>query len=49
MTREPARCVAPVDGDLLCGAPATEERTIEDIVCPLCAAHAAEIDDDTAN
>lgn len=41
------RCVAPLDddGDRLCGAPATEERVVEeDLVCPLCAAHAREYD-----
>lgn len=41
------RCVAPVDcGSHLCGLPATEERVIEGVVCPLCAEHAAEIDRD---
>lgn len=42
----PQRCVAPVDnGDgRLCGADATVEHTIEGIVMPLCAEHAAELD-----
>ncbi len=34
--------------ELLCGEPATTERTAEGIVCPLCAAHAAELDEDRA-
>lgn len=45
--REPKRCIAPIDDEgHLCGAPATEERVIEDLVCPLCAEHAAEVDED---
>lgn len=44
MTR---RCIAPLDdGDALCGAPATTTRSVEDLDCALCAAHAAEIDHD---
>lgn len=30
--------------ELLCGEPATTERVAEGLACPLCAAHAAEID-----
>lgn len=46
----PARCVAPVDGGedagvlVLCGDPAVTTRTMEGIECPLCAAHAQELD-----
>lgn len=51
-----ARCVAPLgDADAetpleqiqICGEPATEVREVEGIACPLCAAHAAEIDAET--
>jgi hypothetical protein len=42
--------VAPLSGalltDALCGAPATAERTVEGLVCPLCAEHAAELDEE---
>ncbi len=50
--RRGARCIAPL-GDVhdddplaadLCGAPATTTRTADGLRCPLCAAHAAEID-----
>lgn len=30
--------------EFLCGEPATTERVVEGLACPLCAAHAAEID-----
>jgi len=30
----------------LCGAPATTERLVDGVRCPLCAQHAAEYDDD---
>ncbi len=42
-----ARCIAPMSDDVdprLCGAPATEERDVEGLVCALCAKHAAEMD-----
>jgi Zn finger protein HypA/HybF involved in hydrogenase expression len=42
-------CIAPVDDDgHLCGKPATTQRTIEDLLCPLCEEHADEIDNDRA-
>lgn len=46
--RDVPRCIAPIgtrsDGtEVLCGEPATAERTVEGLVCPLCAEHAAEI------
>jgi hypothetical protein len=38
------------DGDALkaplCGEPATTTRVVEGLVCPLCAAHAKEFDED---
>lgn len=50
MTSEAARCVAPVDENgHLCGEPATEERVVGGLVCPLCPEHAAEIDDENSN
>jgi hypothetical protein len=33
--------------ELLCGEPATTERVAEGLACPLCAAHAAELDDES--
>lgn len=44
MTAESPRCVAPLDdaGERLCAAPATAERTVEGLVMPLCAEHAAD-------
>ena len=48
--RTERRCIAPVgDGDALCGAPATEERIVDDLVCALCAEHAAELDAELAD
>lgn len=46
MSPAASRCVAPLDdaGERLCGRPATERRTVEGIVMPLCAEHAAEFD-----
>jgi hypothetical protein len=43
------RCIAPVsdDDETLCGQPATTDRVVEGLVCPLCAEHAAEIDRET--
>ena len=39
------RCVAPIDEiGTLCGAPAEAERIVEGVVCPLCAKHAEELD-----
>jgi hypothetical protein len=45
---EGPRCVAPL-GDVgrLCGEDAVTERLVEGILCPLCAAHAAELDEET--
>ena len=48
-----ASCVTPTDTlasgeERLCGLPATTERTVEGLVCPLCAGHAAEIDRERA-
>lgn len=42
------RCVAPLDDEAreLCGQPATTERTVEDVVMPLCGEHAAELDEE---
>lgn len=48
-------CIAPT-GDVgdsleatpLCGRPATTERLVEGVRCPLCALHAAEYDADLA-
>ena len=48
------RCVAPlndsddVDADVLCGKKATSYRFVDPVICPLCTAHAAEWDADTA-
>ncbi len=47
-----ATCIAPLgdvpedslEGVALCGKPATTARVVEGLRCPLCAAHAAEID-----
>ena len=41
-----ALCIAPLDDDgyTLCGKPATTTRVVEDLKCPLCAEHAAELD-----
>jgi hypothetical protein len=39
-----ARCIAPIDGERLCGRPAKTTRTVEGITCPLCGAHARELD-----
>ena len=44
------RCVTPINDsdshnpEVLCGARATEVRLVEEIECPLCAEHAAELD-----
>lgn len=40
------RCIAPTDdaAQQLCGARATTTRIVDDLVCHLCAAHAAELD-----
>ena len=40
------RCIAPIDdaAQQLCGARATTTRIVDDLVCHLCAAHAAELD-----
>ena len=40
------RCIAPTDdaAQQLCGARATTTRIVGDLVCHLCAAHAAELD-----
>lgn len=44
------RCIAPIGDDgQLCGAPATEERTVEGLVCRLCVDHAAELDAENSN
>jgi hypothetical protein len=41
------RCIAPLgDGDELCGEPATETRIVEGLECPLCMAHARELDEE---
>lgn len=50
LVSELRRCVAPLDddGERLCGADATEERTVEDLVMPLCAEHARELDEERA-
>lgn len=40
---------APANAVPVCGKPATTERTVEDIVCPLCEEHAAELDRENAN
>ena len=37
-------CVAPVEGDHLCGAYAPCQRIVEDVVACLCGAHASELD-----
>jgi hypothetical protein len=37
-----------VGADMLCGRDATTERTVEGVVMPLCAEHAAELDADVA-
>ena len=45
-------CIAPIDDSadpVLCGEKAAEQRTIDGMVCDLCAAHAAEIDRDGVN
>lgn len=45
----PMRCVAPIDEvGTLCGAPADVERVVDGVACPLCAAHAAEFDEEFA-
>jgi hypothetical protein len=48
-----ARCVAPIDDDQpeprLCGEPATTTRIVEELVCPLCEAHATELDEEHAD
>jgi hypothetical protein len=41
------RCIAPIDGDRLCGAPATTTRIVESLTCALCQEHAEEIDRET--
>lgn len=40
------RCIAPIDdaAQQLCGARATTTRIVDDLVCHLCSAHAAELD-----
>ena len=40
------RCIAPTDdaAQQLCGARATTTRIVDDLVCHLCSAHAAELD-----
>lgn len=48
MHPEPRRCVAPLDGERVCGEPATTERVVEGLVCALCAEHAAELDQESA-
>ena len=39
-------CIAPLSDGRLCGAPAVTTRSVESLDCALCAAHAAEMDDD---
>ena len=43
----PRRCIAPIDGDTLCGREATTTRTVDGLDCALCSTHATEIDHDT--
>lgn len=41
-------CMFPMDDSEnppLCGAPATEERVVEELVWDLCAEHAAQVDE----
>ena len=40
------QCIAPTDGDALCGRPATTTRIVDGLDCALCAEHAAEYDED---
>lgn len=44
-----AACDSTSDDDTLCGEPATTDRIVEGIVCPLCAEHARELDSERAD
>ena len=43
------RCVAPLDSEPdgpVCERDATTTRVVDDVICALCAEHAAELDDE---
>lgn len=37
-------CTAPITSTTLCGAPATDSRLVDGVLCPLCDDHALQLD-----